>query len=108
MKGASLSIDHGYGDESSPSVTNNGSKVNYQPSDQTDYGYGSQDDYGYGEDQGPSCKAVSAPMDKARRPMRRNSCLIKKDQNPLAVAEFLLGPPRCPDNELDADEELLF
>jgi hypothetical protein len=79
-----------------------------------DYGYGedkdtfsSADDYGYGDKAAPSQSSlldVGLPARPHRS--RRNSCIIRKDQNPLAVAEFLLGgPPRMSDRDMELHNE---
>jgi hypothetical protein len=75
-----------------------------------DYGYGDVD-YGYG-DQGPGSfvreQEERTPASNRRssqhRSVRRNSCLVRKDANPLAVAEYLMGePPRMSDRDLEAE-----
>jgi hypothetical protein len=74
-----------------------------------DYGYGEDkdagnpaDDYGYGDEDAPA-KPVQ-PVRPRPRLVRRNSCLIHKEQNPLAVAEYLLGgPPRMSDRDMDLE-----
>jgi hypothetical protein len=74
-----------------------------------DCGYGEDkdagspaDDYGYGDEAAPSQPSLSTVVQPARlRSLRRNSCLIRKEHNPLAVAEYLLGgPPRMSDRDM--------
>ena len=101
---------YGYGDpaESAPTVD-----YGYGD-DTTDYGYGDSSgdggvDYGYG-DEHPSTN-MTAPQSPSRSPkqrtrqrsVRRNSTVIRKDDNnPLAVAEYLMGgPPLMSDRDLE-------
>jgi hypothetical protein len=77
--------------------------------DGDDYGYGDDkdasspaDDYGYGDEDAPS-KPVQPERPRPRL-VRRNSCLIRKEDNPLAVAEYLLGgAPRMSDRDMDIE-----
>jgi hypothetical protein len=76
-----------------------------------DYGYGedkdtgsnSAGDYGYGDDDVPTKPIPSDALKPARpRIVRRNSCVIHKEDSPLAVAEYLLGgPARMSDRDMD-------
>jgi hypothetical protein len=74
------------------------------------YGYGEDKDagspadvYDYGNDAALSHLTLLDVVLPARpRRLRRNSCLIRKEQNPLAVAEYLLGgPPRMSDRDME-------
>ncbi|GKY94325.1 hypothetical protein MPSEU_000398300 [Mayamaea pseudoterrestris] len=99
-------VDMGYGDQGTTCGNN-------ARNDTTDYGYGTTDDagtdYGYGDDNGKAatdCRSnpanaygYSTAGSEDRKPptrkiSRRNSTVIRKDDdNPLAIAEFLMGPP---------------
>ena len=47
--------------------------------------------------------AEDAPKPSKPRTRRRNSCVVRKDENNLAVAEFLTGgAPLMSDRDLDA------
>jgi hypothetical protein len=64
------------------------------------------EDYGYGDD--PKTKAGAASLSVTVNPRprirRRNSCLIHKDQNPLAVSDFMLGAPaRMSDRDMELE-----
>jgi hypothetical protein len=67
------------------------------------------DNYGYGEHESTPPTQRSAFGDKvplSQLIVRRNSCLVHKDQDPLAVAEFLMGgPPRMSDRDLEAEKQ---
>jgi hypothetical protein len=82
-----------------------------------DYGYGEDKDasnpagdYGYGDEAAPPKPILSDAIQPVRarpRLVRRNSCLVHKEDNPLAGAEYLLGgPPRMSDRDMDMDLEL--
>jgi hypothetical protein len=106
------STDYGYGD-SAPDSTDYGygdaspDDAPPKPAESTDYGYGeASTDYGYGDDSANK----AAEEDKERggrrhRSVRRNSCVVRKDQDPLAVAEFLMGPPPMSDRDMKANEQ---
>jgi hypothetical protein len=92
---------YGYGD-------NDDKNGNAEDEDKGDgYGYGEDkdagSDYGYGDEPAPSQPSLLDVVLPARpRRLRRNSCLIRKEQNPLAVAEYLLGgPPRMSDRDME-------
>ncbi len=51
------------------------------------------EDYGYGDDAGAAVEKPAEDKPKRSR-ARRNSCVIRKDEDPLAVADFLMGG--CP------------
>ena len=58
------------------------------------------EDMGYGDQAGQEnankddqAKAAEGDAKKGRGRQRRNSCVIRKDQDPLAVADFLMGGP---------------
>jgi hypothetical protein len=82
-----------------------------------DYGYGEdkQDsgnpagDYGYGDEAAAPPKPIISdaiqPVRPRTRVVRRNSCVIlRTEQNPLAVAEYLLGgPPLMSDRDMDLE-----
>jgi hypothetical protein len=109
---------YGYGGNAKP-----GGAYGYGDDDDkgNDYGYGEDNDnggdYGYGEDKDASTPAgdygygdegaPSTPIQPGRprpRLVRRNSCVIHKEDNPLAVAEYLLGgPPRMSDRDMDLE-----
>ena len=59
-------------------------------------------DYGYEESAVPAEEPLPPERQVTRhRSRRRNSCLVRRDQDPLAVAEYLMGgPPRMSDNDL--------
>jgi hypothetical protein len=95
--GAKLGAGYGYGDT-------------YKGAGGGGYGYDEDTDagnpageYGYGDEATPEPKlSETQPGPVRQRSMRRNSCLIHKDQNPLAVAEYLLGgPPPMSDRDMD-------
>jgi hypothetical protein len=85
MSGDDKGDDFGYGDD----------KDVGSPAD--DYGYG------YGKEAAPFQPSLLDAVLRVRpRRMRRNSCVIRKDQDPLAVAESLLdGPPRMSDRDME-------
>jgi hypothetical protein len=99
---------YGYGDDDNKGGGGDDDKDN-------DYGYGEDADagnpacdYGYGDDDAPTKPIISdaaKPVRPRPRLVRRNSCLIRKEDNPLAVAEYLLGgPPPMSDRDMDALE----
>lgn len=99
--------DYGYGDPDGKDGA--GGDVDYGYGDQADYGYGDQEagaDYGYG-DQQPEGAAKDSNEEKAprHRTARRNSCVIRKDKDPLAVAEFLMGPPPMSDRDMEQSKQ---
>ena len=101
--------DYGYGDSSPDGQGKGGGddNVDYGYGESTDYGYGDASaddygygdaggaDYGYGDDQAEQNKPPPEKDAGVRRGprVRRNSCVIRKDTNNLAVAEFLMGGP---------------
>jgi hypothetical protein len=95
--GGSAKPVYGYGDDDA------------KGGDGNDYGYGDDkdastpaDDYGYGDEDAPS-KPVQPERPRPRL-VRRNSCVIRKEDNPLAVAEYLLGgAPRMSDRDMDIE-----
>jgi hypothetical protein len=94
---------------------NNNNKGEDDDDDKGDgYGYGEDkdagspaDDYGYGNEAAPFQPSLLDIVLPARpRRLRRNSCIIRKDQNPLAVAEYLLGgPPPMSDRDMELHNE---
>ena len=54
---------------------------------------GESTDYGYGDSQegGEKVEAAPVPAQKAGTRRRRNSVVIRKDDDPLAVADYLMG-----------------
>eukprot|EP00977_Amphora_coffeiformis_P005151 scaffold1089_cov153-Amphora_coffeaeformis.AAC.2 len=54
---------------------------------------GDSADYGYGDSQegGEKTEAAPAPAQKPGTRRRRNSVVIRKDDDPLAVADYLMG-----------------
>lgn len=110
-------VDYGYGDEEQPKKEE---AVEYgygEDAAATGYGYENPDaaamGYGYeNPDQSPAAvygygeSATAEDPDRSAPPRihskRRNSCVVKRDEdNPLAVAEFLMGgPPRMSDKDL--------
>jgi hypothetical protein len=92
---------YGYGDDDTKGGDGDDDKGN-------DYGYGEDNDagspasdYGYGDEDAP--KPVQTERARPRL-VRRNSCVIRKEDNPLAVAEYLLGgPPRMSDRDMDLE-----
>jgi hypothetical protein len=106
------STDYGYGD-SAPDSTDYGygdaspDDAPPKPAESTDYGYGeASTDYGYGDD------SANQPAEEEKeqgvrkhRSVRRNSCVVRKDQDPLAVAAFLMGPPPMSDRDMKANEQ---
>jgi hypothetical protein len=124
--GESSTTNYGYGDDSDNEEddfpvygygrnTKSGDDDDDDDNDKgDDYGYkedknaGSPaDDYGYGNEAAPSQPSLLDVVLPARpRRSRRNSCIIRKEQNPLAVAEFLLGgPPRMSDRDMELHNE---
>lgn len=82
---AAPDYDYGYGDGSPDGAGKDGDAV--------DFGYGDSTDYGYGDDQAQQKSPTEEEKEPRRAPRaRRNSCVIRKDTNNLAVAEFLMGP----------------
>lgn len=98
---AEEAVDYGYGDGS--------------PDEPVDYGYGDDSDVSYSDsddDDSESGGGMAAygyggtskapPQPEKHRVVRRNSCLIRKNGNSLAVAEFLMGvPPLMSDKDLE-------
>jgi hypothetical protein len=92
---------YGYGDDDA--------KGGDGDDEDNDYGYGDDKDagnpagdYGYG-DEDASSKPIQTERPRPRL-LRRNSCVIHKEDNPLAVAEYLLGgPPRMSDRDMDME-----
>ncbi|KAL7579705.1 hypothetical protein ACA910_021850 [Epithemia clementina (nom. ined.)] len=126
------SVDYGYGDSTDYGYGNDTKDYGYGNdntdygyggggnNDSTDYGYG-ETDYGYGDSYqaptvekpepqvAPSSRRSSAsdgPQQRGtrrHRSVRRNSCVIRKtDDDKLAVAEFLMGPPPMSDRDMQA------
>jgi hypothetical protein len=93
---------YGYGDDDAKDGDGDDDKGN-------DYGYGEDNDavspagdYGYG-DESDAPKPIQTERPRPRL-VRRNSCVIRKEDNPLAVAEYLLGgPPRMSDRDMDVE-----
>lgn len=98
---------YGYGDTADSTRNNGGGGGGDQ---EVDYGYGNID-YGYGDTEdnngpvtdygydGPPSEEMqsctrSKPPAARQRSVRRNSTVIRRDDNnPLAVAEYLMGGP---------------
>jgi hypothetical protein len=102
-------VDYGYGDVQNDNVVDYGygaeaDDVNKQTSkdNQTteDYGYGDPADAGNGGQSQPE-----QPQQPRARPRRRNSTVVRREpDNPLAVAEFLMGgPPPMSDRDMQVD-----
>jgi hypothetical protein len=100
---------YGYGGSAKPGGVYGYGDDDAKGDDGDDYGYGEDkdastpaDDYGYGDEDAPS--KPDQPERRRPRLVRRNSCLIRKEDNPLAVAEYLLGgAPRMSDRDMDME-----
>jgi hypothetical protein len=95
-------VDYGYGKEVDYGYEKTADDYGYE---NVDYGYGDQGPGSFVREQpAPPPAAAHGRRTSQHRTVRRNSCLVRKDANPLAVAEFLMGePPRMSDRDLEAE-----
>mmetsp|Transcript_12665 Transcript_12665/g.24082 ORF Transcript_12665/g.24082 Transcript_12665/m.24082 type:complete len:103 (+) Transcript_12665:102-410(+) len=87
-------VDYGYGDDAAEyGYGDDTQDYGYGDGDGQDFGYGDSADYGYGDSQegGEKTEAAPAPAQKPGTRRRRNSVVIRKDDDPLAVADYLMG-----------------